>query len=907
MMRRAFRKAFRALSAQASKASYLRLARQGARRPSVRVLLAVAVLGALGASGLAVVVHVHGNPKAATSATGNLWAWGLNSFGELGATTTQTCNGYACSAIPVATSGIGTVTAVAGGGFHTLAITADGTTWAWGWNDSGQLGSSAVPVCTLCQSTTPVQVSNLPSGVIAVAAGGKHSLALTSSGAVYAWGANGYGQLGDGTTTNRPTPVSVSGLPAGVIAIAAGGYHSLALTSTGAIYAWGDNAYGQLGDGTTTNRLTPVPVSGLSTSATAISANAGNSMALASGGAAYDWGDNRFGQLGDGNATQTQSASPVPVSGLAGVQAISQGGSQGLALTTAGTVYAWGDNSFGELGITTATSCLAQYYCSTTPVQVPGLPSGVTAITAGSSWNMVLTGSGTVWTWGNNNLGELGVGASDPGVHPLPVPVNALNGATALAAGGGHALAIATPATTPPSYGAGSLSGQEFNFDDQQLGGTSAAQTFTLLNAGTAPLTVSGVTLGGQNPGDFSLASNTCAALPNNALQPGASCAIGVSFAPTASGARSAVLTVACDGVNCSLNGTLLGNGINPIASVSPTSLDFGSQPVGTTTTQTVTLSNSGTGDLVVQSVGVSGTNSGSFAVTSPTGSFTVAPGASATISVVFSPTSGPAGPRTASLDFNDNDTLHPQHVPLSGAVNPFSAVSPTSLAFGNQAVGTTSAAQTVTIANTGPATLTITAIASSDPVDFSYTSDPLPITVPGNGSTTLGVSFTPSTTGPLSGTLSITSNGSVAPQTVALSGTGILVADLGVGLSASPSPVKHGASLTYTIAVANHGPTAASGVMMSDTLPGGTVFGSVSTTMGTCSAPAVGGTGTVSCSVGSLSNGASFTVTLVVTVTGPGGSTITDLASVSATSSDPNPANNTATVSTGVYGGRHQ
>jgi len=866
--------------------SIVRLMRRGIERPAGRALLAVVLLAGLVSSGVAMVVRVHGSPAAVTAGTSNLRAWGLNGDGELGVTTSQTCSGYVCSAAPISVTSIGTVTAVAGGSGHTLAVASDGSVWAWGRNESGQLGNPSVSVCTYCQSTTPVQVSGLPGPVVAVSAGFEHSLALTSSGAVYAWGSNGQGELGDGTTTNRNSAVPVTGLPANIVAIAAGGWHSLALTSSWTVYAWGDNTYGELGDGTTTDQFTPEALSGLPT-ITAISAHAFNGMALASTGVVYDWGDNRFGQLGD--ATTSQSNSPVTVSGLTGVQAIAQGGGQGLALTSTGAVYAWGDNDFGELGVTVTTACPYEYYCSTTPVLVPGLPAGITAIAAGGGSNMALSASGMVWTWGENSLGQLGVGGNNADtVNPVPAPATGLTGVTAIVSGDAHALAIATPPATPPSYGAASLSGNYFNLGNQQVGGTSSVFTYTLLNAGTAPLTISGVMLGGQNPGDFSLTANTCVNPQSTILQPGASCSVGVTFTPAATGTRSTLLSVACDGVNCPLSPTMLATGINPIAGVSPMSVDFGTQPLGTNASQTVTLSNVGTTPLVVQSIGAA---SSSFAVRSPTSSFTVAPGASVPVTVVFV-TGGPAGPRSATLTFYDNDTLHPHTVALSGTVASYATISPTSLSFGNQAVGTTSAPQTVTITNAGSSQVTVTAISSSDPTDFVFTSAPLPITLAANASATVSVTFSPSSAGARSGTLSITSTGTAYAQTVALSGTGTQSADLGVTLSAGPNPVRSGSSLTYTIMVANHGPTAASGMVVSEAVPAGTTFASVTATLGSCTGPGVGGTGTVTCSAATLGN---------VKVTAPNGSTVTGTASVSAGSPDPNSANNTATVSTSV------
>src|SRR4029450_4997256 len=284
------------------------------------------------------------------------------------------------------------------GGLHTCAVVGQGGAQCWGSNDNGQLGDN-----TITQRPSPVVVNGLATGVAALTTGATHSCALTVAGAVKCWGANDSGQLGDGTQTQRLTPVSVSGLAAGVKAIAAGDNHTCALTNAGAVKCWGQTRTGQLGDNTTTMRLVPVAVAGLGSGVSAIEGGASHTCALTVSGGVKCWGWNGFGQLGDN--TNTQQNAPVDVNGLtSGASAIAIGQYHGCA-RVGPAVKCWGWNDYGQVG----DNSVAQRWA---PVSVSGLASGVTGIAAGNGHSCaVLTGGGAK-CWGDNTDGQVGDGTS---------------------------------------------------------------------------------------------------------------------------------------------------------------------------------------------------------------------------------------------------------------------------------------------------------------------------------------------------------------------------------------------------------------------------------------------------------------------------------------------------------------
>jgi alpha-tubulin suppressor-like RCC1 family protein len=366
-----------------------------------------------------------------------VYAWGQNTNGQLGNGTTTTG-----SSVPMPVIGLSNgATVIAAGYQHSVAVV-NGQVYAWGRNDSGQLGNGS----SASNSNVPVPVGGLPSGVTALSAGDAYTLAV-ANGQAYAWGNAGSGDLGNGFLIGTfRTPAPVNGMSSGVTAVAASFQHSHAIMN-GQAYSWGRNVNGDRGDGTSggfPNGLV-VPVSGLSSGVTAIAGGFAHVLAVANG-QAYAWGYNAEGELGNG--TTTNSSVPAPVNGLSsGVTAVAGGAEHSLALVN-GRVYAWGYNGDGELGNGTTTN-------STVPMAVSGLDGLIiTRIAAGPDSNYALTSTNRLFAWGDDTFGELGIGSTGD-FFTTPQEVFAPNGYSWTSISGNpigfDVLATLTPVPEPSS------------------------------------------------------------------------------------------------------------------------------------------------------------------------------------------------------------------------------------------------------------------------------------------------------------------------------------------------------------------------------------------------------------------------------------------------------------------------
>ncbi len=369
-------------------------------------------------------ISLGGGHSSALTSNGRLFTWGLNNNGQLGdGTTISKFTPTEITSNFTLASGE-TIVDISLGEEHSSAITSIGSIFTWGNNNYGQLGDGTTT--TKLIPTDITSLFNLSSGetIASISLGYAHSSAITSKGFIYTWGNNSYGQLGDGTNIDRMTPIDItrffSAPGEDIITVSLGNYHSAALTMMGRIYTWGWNAFGQLGDGTTTNKSYPTSINSrlnISISENVASISLGNthSSALTSYGRVLTWGDNNNGQLGDG--TNTQRTTPVEITNrfnlIAGeeIANISLGSSYySSALSTYGRIFTWGSNNSGQLGDGTAISRSAPINIKNGFVLSEG--EAIVNISLGGGASSFLTSTGHLFLWGNNDAGQLGDGGN---------------------------------------------------------------------------------------------------------------------------------------------------------------------------------------------------------------------------------------------------------------------------------------------------------------------------------------------------------------------------------------------------------------------------------------------------------------------------------------------------------------
>ncbi|HEX6895383.1 MAG TPA: choice-of-anchor D domain-containing protein [Bryobacteraceae bacterium] len=625
---------------------------------------------------------------------------------------------------------------------------------------------------------------------------------------------------------------NISGARSALLSIfALGASLTMAQQPSGAIRAWGDNERSQLGDGLIGNALVPESVLGL-TDVVAVAGGPFYSLGLKSDGSVFAWGFDQAGEMGVADASFPASHPlPVPVVGLgpgSGVIAISAGDHHSVALKADGSVWTWGGNEVGQLGI-------ANLERSSVPIQVPSLGpgSGVIAIAAGHLHTLALKGDGTVLAWGFSP--NLGVGKANT---PIGTIVTVTSDAIAIAAGSDHSLVLRAD---------GAVVGWGEDGDGQVGDGSTGTAVFF-------PIAVAGL---GSGSGVIAIAAGETHSL---ALKS---------------------------------DGSVLAWGDNRTGELGDGTLNPHATPAAV----------SGVGSGVVSLSGGAGfsqalKSDGSVLSWGRNERGQLGDGTS---------TDRPTPVQVVNLNGSVALAQGTKRFHNFAIVQPVAALSSTALSFGDQLVGSLSPAQMLIIQNKGQDPLVIKNLSvSGNAADFTLSSPPLPFSVAPGTSAAISVAFSPTAAFARLATLLVDGNLFDAPQTVALTGNGLAQSDVGIAMSASDTRVKNRGNLTYTISVNNAGPTAAPSVVMTDSLPEGLTFVSVKPSQGSCLNPAPGFTGTVTCNLGTIDNGAKATITLVVTVNSPSTQPVANSSSAVAQAPDPNLGNNSATLITSVFGPKH-
>lgn len=353
---------------------------------------------------------------------GKIWSWGANAFGQLGDN-----NVPFSQSSPVSIAGSGWCQ-VSAGESHSLAVCTNGTAWSWGTGSFGRLGDG-----TTIAKLSPVSVVGGFTDWCQVSAGCDHSLGVRTNGSAWGWGANIFGQLGDCTTVSKSSPVSVISGITGWCRVSAGRGFSNGIRANGEAFGWGNAGSGRLGDGTTVSKSSPAIISGGFNNWCQISAGYDHALGVRTNSSVWAWGGNSYGQLGDNTAVSKSSPVQV-VGGFINWREVSAGGFHSLGRRSDGTLYAWGSGCCGRLG----NNCTVS---RSSPVSVSGGFTDWCQVSAGKCHNIGIRTNGTAWAWGMGNAGRLGDNTTANKSSPVSV-VGGFTGWCAVSAGNDHSLGI---------------------------------------------------------------------------------------------------------------------------------------------------------------------------------------------------------------------------------------------------------------------------------------------------------------------------------------------------------------------------------------------------------------------------------------------------------------------------------
>ena len=618
-----------------------------------------------------------------------LSAWGSNDFGQIGDNSSE--NERVAPARTLSTGALAgkTIVSIAAGSNHNLALCSDGTLVSWGWNSSGQLGDGSTPgINEYSQSPVIVDTSGVLSDkiVVAISAGGEHSIALCSDGTIASWGNASGGILGTGnSTSSKSSPVRVdhSGIIAGktVVRIVAGNDYNLALCSDGTLCGWGRNSNGELGDNSSTNRLGPVLVdqSGVLADKRIIAIAAGDrhSLALCEDGTLTAWGYNRNGELGIGTtggeyAESFLAPQLVNQTGVIfgkKVIAVTAGSYHSLVLCSDGSLAAWGDNGIGQLGRDTGSE---DTFSSPLLVDQTEVLSDkmVINVSAGKYHNLGLCENRIISSWGWNDFGQLGDGTEVDRTEPVLVDQNDIlsgNSVFDIAASKNGSTSLALYETKPEitiSDSSDNLlteNGPDIDLGSDVLVDSSTNATFTIRNDGDAPLQRVEVNLEGLNSSDFEITS-----FPDSEVLPEESTSFTIKFEPSSEGEKVALLNIlSTDADETAIKLTITGIGVKPeievehpagipltngvgIINLGPTVL------LGTIVEKEFAIYNSGSAALSEISIKVEGQDATDFCVVRIP-PIEIGPKQTVSFVIRFSPTT--TGQKTANIEINNNDS----------------------------------------------------------------------------------------------------------------------------------------------------------------------------------------------------------------------------------------------------------